>query len=211
LLTSGHLSFLHPVVVGGGACRGGLLQRGGRWRGRIPGVVHRWPRDAEWRSCAGYGPLPRAWVQLPVCISTGGLPLMILLYGCVRVSSGGHPRTVTACRGRPQVDASGQLCAGFLQCGLFVKMCAVECVLLLGGVCRWCGVAACSVWSVAVCAWGSPSSTSVSTSCLSRPVLPRRLWRVVRWVGFLLDMIGGVESALWEGCYPASALAMGSV
>ena len=35
--------------------------------------------------------------------------------------------------------------------------------------------------------------------------------RVVSWVGFLLDMIGGVGSALWEGYYPASALAMGSV
>ena len=35
--------------------------------------------------------------------------------------------------------------------------------------------------------------------------------RVVGWVGFLLDMIGGVESVLWEGYYPASALAMGSV
>jgi hypothetical protein len=35
--------------------------------------------------------------------------------------------------------------------------------------------------------------------------------RVVGWVDFLLDMIGGVESALWEGYYPASALAMGSV
>jgi hypothetical protein len=45
----------------------------------------------------------------------------------------------------------------------------------------------------------------------SPAVLPRRLWQVVGWVGFLLDMIGGVESALWEGCYPASALAMGSV
>jgi hypothetical protein len=29
------------------------------------------------------------------------------------------------------------------------------------------------------------------------------------WVGFLLDMIGGVEIALWEGYYPASALAWG--
>ena len=47
-----------------------------------------------------------------------------------------------------------------------------------------------------------PSSRSASTSCLSRPVLPRRLWRVVGWVGILLDVIGGVESALWEGCYP---------
>ena len=27
--------------------------------------------------------------------------------------------------------------------------------------------------------------------------------------GFLSDVIGGVESALWEGCYPASALAHG--
>ena len=35
--------------------------------------------------------------------------------------------------------------------------------------------------------------------------------RVVGWVGFLLDMIGGVESVLWEGYYRASALTMGSV
>jgi hypothetical protein len=44
---------------------------------------------------------------------------------------------------------------------------------------------------------------------LSSPVLPRQLWRVVGWVGFLSDVIGGVESVLWEGCYPASALAHG--
>jgi hypothetical protein len=31
----------------------------------------------------------------------------------------------------------------------------------------------------------------------------------LRQVGFLSDVIGGVESALWEGCYPASALAHG--
>jgi hypothetical protein len=35
------------------------------------------------------------------------------------------------------------------------------------------------------------------------------LWRVVCWVGFLSDVISGVESALWEGCYPASSLAHG--
>jgi hypothetical protein len=29
------------------------------------------------------------------------------------------------------------------------------------------------------------------------------------WVGFLSDVIGGVESALWEGCYPALTLAHG--
>jgi hypothetical protein len=27
---------------------------------------------------------------------------------------------------------------------------------------------------------------------------------VVGWVGFLSDVIGGVESALWEGCYRIS-------
>ena len=37
---------------------------------------------------------------------------------------------------------------------------------------------------------------------------PRRLWRVVGWVGFLSDVIGGVESGLWEG-YPASTLVHG--
>ena len=41
------------------------------------------------------------------------------------------------------------------------------------------------------------------------PVLPRRLWRVVGWVGFLSDVIGGVESTLWEGCYPSLTLAHG--
>ena len=46
-----------------------------------------------------------------------------------------------------------------------------------------------------------------STSGLSRPVLPRRLWRVVSWVDFLSDVISGVERALWEGCYPVLTLA----
>ena len=62
---------------------------------------------------------------------------------------------------------------------------------------------------MAACKRGPPSSTSASTSGLSRSVLPRRLWRVVGWVGFLSDVIGGVESALWEGCYPALTLAHG--
>ena len=31
----------------------------------------------------------------------------------------------------------------------------------------------------------------------------------VGWVGFLSNVIGGVESALWEGCYPASVLTHG--
>jgi hypothetical protein len=60
--------------------------------------------------------------------------------------------------------------------------------------------------SVAACARGQPLSTSVSTSCLSLPVLPRQLCQVVCWVGILLDVIGGVESTLWEGCYLALTL-----
>jgi hypothetical protein len=57
----------------------------------------------------------------------------------------------------------------------------------------WCRAAAHAARSVAACNRGPPSSTSASTSGLSRPVLPRRLWRVVGWVGFLLgrDRWGG--------------------
>jgi hypothetical protein len=51
--------------------------------------------------------------------------------------------------------------------------------------------------------------TCLTLSASYHPVLPRRLGRVVGWVGFLLDVIGGVESALWEGCYPALTLAHG--
>jgi hypothetical protein len=58
------------------------------------------------------------------------------------------------------------------------------------------------------CQWRPAISlTSSSMSGLSRPILPRRLWWVVRWVGFLSDVISGVERALWEGCYPALTLA----
>ena len=71
----------------------------------------------------------------------------------------------------------------------------------------WCGAAAHASRPVATCKWGPLSSTSASTSGLSRPVLPRRLWRVVSWSGFLMDVVGGVESVMWEGCYPALTLA----
>jgi hypothetical protein len=76
----------------------------------------------------------------------------------------------------------------------------VGCVLLLGGGLVLVRGSSHAAWSVAVCARGPPSSTSNSTSCLSCPVLPRQLWRVmmmsfivlsetksnVSWVGFLL-------------------------
>jgi hypothetical protein len=77
-----------------------------------------------------------------------------------------------------------------------------------GGWCC-CGAATHAARSVAACNRGPPSLTSASTSGLSRPVLPGLLWRVVCWVGFLLDVICGVEIALWEGCYPALTLAHG--
>ena len=71
----------------------------------------------------------------------------------------------------------------------------MDCVLLLGGwlvlVRDSCDACLNAARSVAACNRGPPSSTSASTSGLSRPVLPRRLWRVVGWVGFLLDVIGG--------------------
>jgi hypothetical protein len=86
----------------------------------------------------------------------------------------------------------------------------VDCFLLLGGG-GWCccGAATHASRSVEACIRRPPSSTSSSTLDLSRPVLPRQLWRVVGWVGFLSDVIGGVESVLWEGWYPALTLAHG--
>jgi hypothetical protein len=117
-------------------------------------------------------------------------------------TGGKHEKTC-----HPLVDARRRLCAGFRQCGLFVEVCTVDCVLSLGGGWCWCWAEAQATRSMAACARGPPSSTSASTSCLSRPVLPRLLWRVVGWVGILLDVISGVERALWEGCYPALTLA----
>jgi hypothetical protein len=72
-------------------------------------------------------------------------------------------------------------------------MCTMSCQW--GGGWCWCGAAVHAAWSVAACARGPPSSMSASMSCLSSPVLPHRLWRVVCWVGFLLDVISGVERA----------------
>ncbi len=75
MLTTGHPPFLHPVVVGGGACRVGLGRRGGQRRGRGPGAARRRPCGAARRSCACAGPLPRAGVHLAVdCVLLlGGL------------------------------------------------------------------------------------------------------------------------------------------
>jgi hypothetical protein len=84
LLSTGHPAFLHPVIVGGGLGVG-VRWRGGRRRGRVPGAVCRWPRGAARRSCVCDGLLPRARAQLAVRVSTGGLPLMVITRGCLRV------------------------------------------------------------------------------------------------------------------------------
>ncbi len=78
-----------------------------------------------------------------------------------------------------------------------------------GGGWFWCGSETHAVRSVSACNRGPPSSTSALMSGLSCLVLPRRLWRVVGWVGFLSDVICGVEIVLWEGCYLALTLAHG--
>ena len=72
-------------------------------------------------------------------------------------------------------------CQGAAPCGL----------RLFAGGGGWCcyGAATHAMLSVTACNRRPPSSTSSSTSGLSRPVLPRQLWRVVGWVGFL----SGVE------------------
>jgi len=58
LLKTGHPDFLHPVVVGGGVCRGGLQRWGGWRRGRVPGAVRRRLRGVSLRSCVGVDPFP---------------------------------------------------------------------------------------------------------------------------------------------------------
>ncbi len=81
-------------------------------------------------------------------------------------------------------------CRGSAPCGL--------CLVAGGGDWCCCGAATHATQSVSACNRRPPSSTSDSTSGLSRPVLPRRLWRV-QLGGFSVGLIGGVEIALWEG------------
>ena len=90
-------------------------------------------------------------------------------------------------------------CLDAAPCGL--------CLVAGGGGWCWCGAVTHAEQSVAACNLGQPSLTSASTSGLCQPVLPRRLWRVVCWVRFQLDVICGVEIVVWEGCYPALTLA----
>ena len=66
LLTTGHLSFLHPVVVVGGLCCVGL----GWWvTAAEAGPNCRHPCVTALWSCTCAGPLPRAGVQLVVWLT----------------------------------------------------------------------------------------------------------------------------------------------
>jgi hypothetical protein len=109
-------------------------------------------------------------------------------------------------RGRPP-GVTHRLFAGFRQCGSFVEVCAVGCVLSWGrGLVLVRGGGACRAVG-----GGLRSGVALVDVRLDVVTLPprssRRRWRVVGWVGIMLDVIGGEESALWEGCYPAFTLA----
>ncbi len=205
MLTTGYLPSRHPVVVGTGrvvgGCGGGAVGGGGGSRAR----------PAAGRVALRGGPAPALdpfpvpghrslFALLRVACHCWGLTL-----GCLRASSGGRPRAVAARRGRPPVDVRRRLCSGFRQCGLFAEVRAVDFVLSLegwlvlvrgGGACRAVG-------------GGLRSGAALVDVRLDVVPLPPRSSSptVVGWVGILLDVIGGVESALWEGCYPKLTLA----
>ncbi len=130
------------------------------------------------------------------------------MWGCGYGADGneGGPRTQpAACRVALRIGPAQSLapfpCRDTAPCRL--------CLVAGGGGWCCCGATTHAVLSVVACNRGQLSLMSSSMSGLSLPVLPHRLWQVVCWVSFLSDVISGVESALWEGCYPASALAHG--
>ena len=93
-----------------------------------------------------------------------------LTCGCLRTSPAGHPCDVAASRGRPLVDARRWLCAGFWQCGSFVEVFVVDCLLSIGGwVVLVRGGCACRVVGV-----GLRSGAVLVYVCLDVvPLLPR--------------------------------------
>jgi hypothetical protein len=103
-------------------------------------------------------------------------------------------RVTGEARSRP-CGAAQRSCAGAGPFPFAGAQFSLDCILLLGGG-GWCccGVATHAALSVEVFNSRTPSSTSSSTLGLSHPVLSRRLWLVVGWVGFLSDVIGGVRS-----------------
>ena len=183
MLTRGHLTSRHPVVVRGGLVLGRV---GGRRRGRLPVAARHRQHGVAQRSCTGAGPLPRAGAQLDVRISAGGLPLR---GAHARLSAGRRPHAVAAHHGSSLVDARRRLCAGFRQFGLFVEVCNVDYVLSIGGwlvLVRGCG--ACHAVGGSL-----RSGATLVDVCLDIVPLPtcsssQTVWLVVSWVGILLDV-----------------------
>ena len=134
MLTTGPLFSRHPVVVGrgrvvGGCCCGAGGSGGGSRARPVAGRVTR--RCGPLLLLAPF-PVPgrsSLFALLRVACHCWGL-----MRSCLRVSPGERPYDVAASRGRPQVDARLLLCVGFRQCGSFVEVNAVDCVLSLGVV-----------------------------------------------------------------------------
>ncbi len=86
MLTTGHLSSRHPVVVGAEDVTWGVMAAGLSSAGATPGQG---PPPAAWRGTAVLRrrwPPPRAGEQLTVRISAGVLHCWRLTRGCWRVS-----------------------------------------------------------------------------------------------------------------------------
>ncbi len=183
----------------------GLRRRGGRRRGGGPGAARSRPCGAAKRSCAGAGPLPRAGAQLPVdCVLS----------------------TVAAAEARggmssPQQQKRGVECQLHRYGKLLKKLslslspsltCWSPCaqrrcyVLLRGGVTG----AAAGLRRMPRGRW-RPGAALIDVRLDVGPLPPCSSSPTVAGcrLGGIPVVIGGVESALWEGFYPALTLAHG--
>jgi hypothetical protein len=166
LLTTGHLPSRHPVVVGGGRGVGGWGGGGGGSRARpAAGRVAR--RGGPAPALAPF-PVPgrcSLFALLRVACHCWGLTL-----GCLRASPGGRPQAVAVYRGRPSVDARRLLYVGFRQCGSFVEVYDVDCVLSLGG---WLVLVRAGVACRAVCGCLRSGAALVDVRLDVVPLTPR--------------------------------------
>ena len=121
-----------------------------------------------------------------VCVSRPGMPTHC---GSASWVSSGRCQSLTVC-GFPEVwVVCKSVCGG-------LRLVAGGCLVLVRGGCSFCVVSDCL-------RLGSPSSTSASTSCLSHPVLPRRLCGLsVEWDHVGRDLLGGESSVGGGGVTP---------
>ena len=112
-----------------GGCGGGAGGGGGGSRAR-PAACHVALRCGP---ASAMAPFPVPGRSLLFALLRVACHCWGLTRRCLRASPGGRPHAVAASRGCPLVDARRRLCAGFRQCGSFVEVWAVDCVLSLGG------------------------------------------------------------------------------